>query len=188
MNNISRIKKIFESIRCSISSENYFASLTNSLILIDICAKIYSPKETKSNKRYKKWIDDNFITKLKDLSNSNNYLSSNNMWFLRNAMLHEGSSDPTTNQSYQKFGKEKVRDIVPTIFPKKFDKKVLVVDQGEEYPTLFFDIIYFCENLLSIATGWVDENIGLVEEADLNLFSLAQFRFTDNNKILIFRV
>ncbi|MFV8240738.1 hypothetical protein ACNNM0_08300 [Aerococcus viridans] len=187
MNNISRIKKIFESISLSISNNNYFASLTNSLILIDICAKIYSPKETESNKRYKKWIDDNFITKLEGLSSANNYLSSNNIWFLRSAMLHEGSADPTTNKSYQKFGKKKVRDIVPTIFPEKFDKKVLVADQGEEYPTLFFDIIYFCENVLSVATDWVDENTELVKESDLNLFSLAYSEFAINNNLIIFR-
>lgn len=37
MNNLSRISKIFQSIRLSLESENYFAALTNSLILIDIC-------------------------------------------------------------------------------------------------------------------------------------------------------
>ena len=98
-----RISKILESIRLSLKSENYFAILTSSLVLIDICSKIYAPTEKETNKRYKKWIDDVLI---KNLSYSNDYLSSNNIWFLRCAMLHEGSADPTTNTSYQKFGRQ----------------------------------------------------------------------------------
>ena len=184
MNNLSRISKIFQSIRLSLESENYFAALTNSLILIDICAKIYAPTEKEPNKRYTKWIDDILITKL---TYSNNYLSSSNIWFLRCAMLHEGSSDPTTNISYQKFGKMKVRDIVPTIFPKEFHDKILVADQGDNYPTLFFDVVYFCEMVLSIASDWTNNNVELVKESALNLFSVAHSEFTTSNNLIIFR-
>ena len=54
MNNLSRISEIFQSIRLSLESENHFAALTNSLILIDICAKIYAPTEKEPSKRSKK--------------------------------------------------------------------------------------------------------------------------------------
>lgn len=184
MNNLSRISKIIKSIQLSLESKNYFAALTDSLILIDICSKIYEPLEQKNNKRYKKWIDDVLITKF---NYSNDYLSSSNIWFLRCAMLHEGSTDPTTNTSYQKFGKEKVRDIVPIIFPKEFDDKILVADQGEEYPTLFFDLIYFCEMLLFIASDWVKENTKVFKEANLNLFSIAYSLYDNDSKLIIFR-
>lgn len=185
MNNLGRISKILESIRLSLKSENYFAILTSSLVLIDICSKIYAPTEKETNKRYKKWIDDVLI---KNLSYSNDYLSSNNIWFLRCAMLHEGSADPTTNTSYQKFGREKVRDIVPIIFPNEFNDKILVTDQGEKHPTLFFDIIHFCETVVSIASDWTNENIELIKGADLNLFSVAHSKFTTDNSLMIFRV
>lgn len=184
MNNLNRISKIIESIRLSLKSKNHFAALTNSLILIDICAKAYEPLERKNNKRYKKWIEDVLIT---EFTYPNDYLSSSNIWFLRCAMLHEGSTDPTTNTSYQKFGKKKVRDIVPTIFPKEFDDKILVVDQGEEYPTLFFDLIHFCEMVLLIAGDWVKENTKVFKEADLNLFSIAYSLYDNDSKLLIFR-
>ena len=97
MNNLSRISKIFDSIRLSLKSGNYFAALTSSLVLIDICSKIHTPTENEINKRYKKWLNDVLIT---NLPYSNDYLSSSNIWFLRCAMLHEGSADPTTNMSY----------------------------------------------------------------------------------------
>lgn len=184
MNNVSRIVKIIESIRSSLNNKNHFASLSNTLILIDICAKVYAPLERENNKRYKKWIDDIL---LKQTYYSNDYLSSSNIWFLRCAMLHEGSTDPTTNASYQKFGKNKVRDIVPTIFPKEFDDKILVADQGEEYPTLFFDLIYFCELVLSIADTWVEENTKDFKNANLNLFSIAYSQYSNDSKLKIFR-
>lgn len=184
MNNLRRINKIIESIQLSLKSKNYFAALTSSLVLIDICSKIHAPTENKINKRYKKWLNDVLIT---NLPYSNDYLSSSNIWFLRCAMLHEGSTDPTTNTSYQKFGRQKVRDIVPTIFPTEFDDKILVADQGEEYPTLFFDVIYFCEKVLSIVSDWTSKNIELVKESNLNLFSVAYSKMATNNNLMIFR-
>lgn len=184
MNNGNRINKIIESIRSSVESNNHFAALTSSLILIDICAKVYDPLEKENNKRYKKWIDDILITKI---NYPTDYLSSSNIWFLRCSMLHEGSTDPTSNTSYQKFGKNKVRDIVPTIFPKEYDDKFLVADQGEQYPTLFFDLIYFCEMILFTANDWIVENIKDFDEANLNLFSIAYTIYDNNKKMLIFR-
>lgn len=184
MNNESRLNKIIESIRSSLESNNHFAALTSSLILIDICAKVHEPFERENNKRYKKWIDDILITKI---DYPTDYLSSSNICFLRYAMMHAGSTDPTLNKSYQKFGNKHVRDIVPTIFPKDFDDKFLVANQGEQYPTLFFDLIYFCEMILIAASDWIVDNIKDVDEANLNLFSMGYTLYDKNSKLLIFR-
>jgi len=45
MNNFKGIQEICKSIKSSLNNENYFAAIFTSLILIDICSKIYSPKE-----------------------------------------------------------------------------------------------------------------------------------------------
>lgn len=178
MNNVERMEGIIVSVTSSLKENNYFAALTNSLIIIDTCSKIYLPNENKNNKRYKKWIDDFLIEELKEHPD---YLSSNNIWFLRNAMLHQGSANPTTNSQYQKHGDVKVRDIVPTIFPKNEISNVIIVDQGGEYPTLFFDIHYFCNSILKVVSEWTNKNIDLVKQSNIHLFSIAYALSSEDN-------
>ena len=188
MNNVSRVTSIIESIETSLKSENFFSTLTNSLILIDICSKIYLPNEKKNHKRYKAWIDQFLLIEVNSNNTESKYLSSSNIWFLRNAMLHQGSSNPTTNDQYQKNGKEKVLDIVPTLFldGKPNNKKILVTDIGKEYPVLFFDVHYFCETVTKTASNWIKNNIELVSNADVQLFTIA-IAIHEGNKIKIIR-
>lgn len=186
MYNSKGIQEVCKSIKSSLNNENYFAAISTSLILIDICSKIYSSKELQNNERYKKWINDILLP---SLDKKNEYLSADNIYFLRTAILHEGSSNPKTNKYYLKYGNNIVHDIVPTIFPNESERKVLVANQGKKYPTLFFDINYFCKSITKAVKKWIENNPNSIQQANLSLFSLATaFINQDGNFIIIRRM
>lgn len=140
LQNIQALKLIIESVEKSLEHKNYFASLATIFIVLDLCSKIESPKEKSNKKRYIIWIQKH----LEDVIQSDNYyLTAKNIYYLRCSMLHEGSTNPTTQSNYLKYADKKVNDIVAGVF-EDTDKKIFAVDQGEEYPTLFIDIEYFC--------------------------------------------
>lgn len=185
----NKLKNISESVRLSLDTENYFAALTTSLILIDTCSSIhFSEQNLKVNERYKQWCDSFLIQEFNEITD---YLSSNNIWFLRNAMLHQSSSNPTSTKNYEKYGTEKVKDIVPVVFPKDFDEieKGFLADTNEKYDTLFFDINYFCEKIIFVVNKWMNLNIRKIENSDVNIFSIAHtvIDIDNPNKLKIVR-
>lgn len=80
-----------DSIEESLKSKNYFATISSSLILIDICASIEFEKE-KSRSRYLKWVDKYLIPFLDKEPNGALYLNKENIYYLRCSLLHQGSS------------------------------------------------------------------------------------------------
>ncbi|WPC08102.1 hypothetical protein [Globicatella sp. PHS-GS-PNBC-21-1553] len=139
---MDKLNKIIESIYDSKRQKNYFAILTSTVVLIDVCASIeYSLKRYGPSKRYKKWVKEFLVPLIKE-KGLTNYLEPINFWFLRNALLHEGSSNPNSNLQYQEWGKKRVRDIVP-IANVNSEIKVFLADDGFEYPTLFLILHFF---------------------------------------------
>lgn len=164
----------YQSIKNSMDNENYFAEISTSLILIDICSKIEYPNDNKQNRRYKNWINDYYLNTIPE-NIKNKYLDAENIYFLRNAILHQGSSNPNMTEHYQRYGKEIVNDIIPTVFPTDCSKKVIASasNRSENYPDLFFDIHYFCHSVIHCVKIWEKDNREKIEKNKELLFSIA---------------
>lgn len=169
------LSTFYQSIEQSIEQKNYYAEISTTLILIDICSKVEYPNIVEQNKRYKKWINNYYLEFIpKDLKNK--YLDAENIYFLRNAILHQGSSNPNTTDYYQKYGKQIVFDIIPTVFPSTLNKKIFTATAPQRsslYPDLFFDIHYFCQSVINSVKSWEEDNREKIEKNKELFFSIA---------------
>lgn len=170
LNNKSNLDDIVKSVEKSVSNHNHFLSLVGCFILIDICSKIYQPNTKKNNKRYKKWVKDCLLPNIDKEISENKYLSASNVWFLRNSILHEGSADPSTSRDYEKWGTEKV-----------LLARVNNTVENQKYPTLFFDIYFFCNSVIQSTKEWIEKNEEIIEKSNLNLYSTAGVLLNKHN-------
>lgn len=92
------MQNFIEATRKAINNKNWYGALFIALTLPDICGKLEFP-ELSSEKRYKDWFDRYMGAKYQ--YNDNIFLSSNDCYALRCALLHEGSDD-ITQQRCQK--------------------------------------------------------------------------------------
>ncbi|QZT27494.1 hypothetical protein K6973_01665 [Streptococcus dysgalactiae] len=183
---MDKLIEIIDSIWSSKKSDNYFAMLTSSVVLIDICASIeFHSNNYKPYKRYQKWVEDAIVPLIVE-KNLTEYLEPVNFWFLRNSLLHEGSSNPNSNDQYQNFGEKKVRDIVP-IANSTLDTKAFLVNDGFEYPVLMFDVVFFTELVCEAANYWIKKNEEKIQAHSDNLFSIALMANGKDGKALIMR-
>lgn len=201
MNNIEKITDIAKSINDSLDANNYFAAISGSLILIDICASIEFEKE-KSGARYLKWTEKYLIDLFKDESHSSGVLNKENIYYLRCSLLHQGSTDPTTQRAYFRNEFDKVYDIIPMINNVSNDKVIKTdvenpptkehLEKDDKYtqlPTAFVDVRYLCNKVIDSVSLWLTskkDNSQFLEK-DLNIFSVAAVgrRTDDENKLLI---
>lgn len=203
MNNGKRIMAIIKSIDDSLVTKNYFAAMSSSLILIEICASVEF-ENTSSKERYLKWVETFLIPFLKDTYKSDKYLNKENLYYLRCSLLHQGSTDPTTQRAYYKSEFNRVYDIIP--FINNIDNLEVMVtnvenppeknndDYIESYtnlPTVFVDVRYFCKKVMKASIHWLNRKSKDEEfnEKDMNIFSVGSVAVnTDNsNHILIVR-
>lgn len=84
------MQNFIEAIRKAIKEKNWYGALFIALTLPDICGKVECPNLT-SNQRYKDWFDKYMNAKYKH--NSIVFLSSDDCYALRCALLHGGSDD-----------------------------------------------------------------------------------------------
>lgn len=157
-NLLNKVEDIIQSIEQSKEASNYFAMLTSSLVLIDICSSIeYRGQDKASWDRYQSWINQYLL--LDDRPENTDYLDATNIWYLRCAMLHEGAANPNTQKkNYSKNAKKEVKDIVP-ISSLKQPEKILTVDEGNNKVILFFDIGYFVDIVLHSAKEWASNSL-----------------------------
>jgi hypothetical protein len=85
-----------EAIKKSIKDKNWYGALFMALTLPDICGKVEHPNLS-SPKRYKDWFDKYMSTKYEH--NGTTFLSGNDCYALRCAVLHEGSDDITKQRA-----------------------------------------------------------------------------------------
>ncbi|WP_247906914.1 hypothetical protein [Streptococcus anginosus] len=182
---MNKVEEIIQSIEQSKATDNHFAMLTSSLVLIDICSSIeYKGQRKKAWDRYQSWIDQFLL--LKDRPENTKYLDATNIWHLRCAMLHEGATNPNTQDvSYSKNSKRKVKDLVP-VSNLKIPEKILVGNEGDGQIMVFFDIGYFVDIVLHSAKEWVSNNLSRIQEAENTIFSIGHAVIHDG-KVMIFR-
>ncbi len=82
------IERLIKEVECCLKNELYMSALTTVLTLPDICGKAEFPNFKQNGVRYKKWLDQYVC------SHDFNLIKSEEIYKLRNSMLHQGS--PTT--------------------------------------------------------------------------------------------
>lgn len=171
------IKQFNNSIKISLDTSNYFAALTVALIIPDICSKIEYRDISRVGDRYKKWIDNYFISIL-DEDKINSYLSANNIYALRCSLVHEGSSNPSNQNNYYKNVdiEEQIDELIPYINNIKWEKVAFAnsinIHDGTEKKSLFVDIDYLCSKFIEATDRWLQTSQNIPEHTD-SLFSIA---------------
>lgn len=90
------MKQLIDSIHLALANKNWYAAITITLILPDICGKLERPSE-KSETRYVDWfnryIQPKYTAQIGAQHQTHVFLSGNDCYALRCAYLHEGSDD-----------------------------------------------------------------------------------------------
>ena len=99
------MNQFINSIKNSLSNENWHAALISCLILPDVCGKIEDPNLSSKN-RYLKWfkiyLSDKYPTREVGTSHERTvFLSAESCYALRCSLLHEGSSEVSEQQIKQ---------------------------------------------------------------------------------------
>jgi hypothetical protein len=91
------VESLLNGLERSIREQNWYAALTMSLTLPDICAKAANPGERTSGRKYAAWFDENVGPKYRRPVGADRkihvFLSGNDCYALRCALLHAGSAD-----------------------------------------------------------------------------------------------
>jgi len=137
----SPFQPFLNSIRADVKHESWFAALALALMLPDICGKLQWPEEQKTGKRYAKWWADNFgITY--QYGSPSDYVTGDEMWQLRCAYLHEGSSELQNHKTELSAVIEKFQFTISRDHLKK------------EGNTVWLDVQTFCENMCKQVEDW----------------------------------
>ncbi len=186
MNDYKRIQKIIDSVTTSLESKSYFAALITSMVLIDTCSLIEQPDESSVRRRYTDWVEDYLLKRLHTDDPLSAKISKDNIYYLRCALLHESS----TNLENQRdnfapyISKENIYDVVPFVNEMENDSKdkIIEVQNGNDtHPTLYIDIDYFIEQILSAIDEWITDNHEELMKTTYNIFSLAILRGNPTN-------
>lgn len=88
------MERFISSIVKSIETENWYAAISMALIIPDICGWLEAPNMT-SQKRYEKWFNEYLLDTYKSDFHGPDFtfLSGNDCYALRCALLHEGTDD-----------------------------------------------------------------------------------------------
>lgn len=91
------MERLIDSIYENLKNENWIGALFIALALPDICGKVDYPGIKSSKERYKNWFDDNlqhkYIIEVGANHKRHIFLTGNDLYAFRCAMLHEGSEN-----------------------------------------------------------------------------------------------
>jgi hypothetical protein len=142
--------KYKQALEHAVNSENWYAAMTLSLTLPDICGAIDKPGKYNSRERYSEWFD-RFLggeySMTKPDGSRNYFMTGGDCYALRCAFLHEGSADVS---------KKRAENIVKDTFILHHSKVVALhkIRQGGK---LLIDMKVFCFDIISGVTKWEQE-------------------------------
>ncbi|ENH96894.1 hypothetical protein J416_08277 [Gracilibacillus halophilus YIM-C55.5] len=145
----TRINNFIISIMSAIENENWYAALSISLTLPDICSKIEKPKNS-PNDRYPKWFDkyvSKYYTVYHRNSKINTFLTGNDAYALRCSFLHQGE----TNIEEQKA--RKVLNDYVFVAPLANS----IVHNNKVNDTLQLQVDIFCKDIIEGIKEWLDD-------------------------------
>lgn len=145
---IKYMKTFIETVRVALKDSNYYAGLFVVLTLPDICGKLEDPESNNSSQRYTKWFD-------KYMVQYDGFLSGNDCYALRCALLHAGSADITTQR------KREVLEYV--LFLEEGPHRNLLENctfNGVKKTFLQLNVQMFCEDICRGVEAWLDNMAG----------------------------
>ena len=135
------MKKIIDSVYNSLENENWYAALFVALTLPDICAALKAGKT--SGEKYAGWFE-------KNLSQYKGFLSGNDCYALRCALLHSGKDD---------ISDQRKREVLEhCVFLTKGAHCNLFKDcvfNGEKKSFLQLNIQTFCKDICKAVENWL---------------------------------
>ena len=134
--------KIIESVISSLEKRNYYAALFVSLTLPDICSALENGKT--SGSKYASWFNTH-------LSQYNGYLSGNDCYALRCALLHQGKDD-ITDQKMQEVLEHYV--FLTSGAHCNLIKDCIIDDEKVSF--LQLNVQKFCEDICKAVEKWLD--------------------------------
>jgi len=140
------MQKFINSIRSAIVEENFYAALFVSLTLPDICVALEHGKT--SGQKYADWFENN-------LSQYKGYLSGNDCYSLRCALLHQGTDD-ITDQKMQKI-------LEHYVFLTEGSHCNLIKDcifNGIKVSFLQLNVQMFCKDICVAVEKWLVSSTG----------------------------
>ncbi|MFH1648581.1 MAG: hypothetical protein ABIA11_02550 [Patescibacteria group bacterium] len=135
------MRKIIDSIYKALENENWYAALFVSLTLPDICVALEHGKT--SGKKYASWVD-------KNLTGYKSFLSGNDCYALRCALLHSGKDD-VSDQKKQEI-------LEHYVFLTKGAHCNLFKDcvfNGEKKSFLQLNVHFFCKDICKAVQDWL---------------------------------
>lgn len=140
------MKDFFDQIRLSLDHDLYYLALFGSLAVPDICGAMSSPNGEASGYKYKKWFDDYFPSTYKTRDGkerSGNCINSEDCYYFRCSMLHQGSSQHSKGR-YSRY-----------IFVES--RSMFMHCNVMENNALNIDITVFCNSMLEGAEKWLQK-------------------------------
>lgn len=139
---------LIEAVKKSLLNENYISALYLSLTLPDICARIDSDNNKTSKKQYISWFDTYLVETYKHYIGSEKtehvFLTGDDLYALRCAVLHEGSLDISTQNA------QKVHE--------KFFFTIGHPHLRQINSVLQLDLPTFCQEICSGVSKWLEIN------------------------------
>ncbi len=136
------MNKVIQSIRDALRERNWYVALFVSLTLPDICSSLEFGQSDSS--KYSQWFENN-------LTQYKGFLSGNDCYALRCALLHMGKDDITD---------QKKRDVLEHyVFLTDGSHRILFKDcifDGVKKSFLQLNVQTFCEELSSATEKWLD--------------------------------
>jgi hypothetical protein len=162
--NLERIEmeRFITAVHQAISSRNWYAALYLSVTLPDICARLESENGKTSQNKYVQWYNTYLLNKYQykhpEESEPRVFLSGNDCYALRCSMLHEGTSELTT---------QRAREVV--------DRFHFTAEVGSHCnifnSVLQIDVATFCNDMCASVSEWEkdfknnhSEKLGRLEE------------------------
>ncbi|MDP2816041.1 MAG: hypothetical protein Q8O19_05120 [Rectinemataceae bacterium] len=141
------MERFTSAIRKSLESQNWYAALYMSITLPDICARLESDDGKTNGDRYIRWFDkylaDNYRHEVGSDRQLHVFLSGADCYALRCAILHEGSTDITTQRR---------RDVLD-----RFHFTVVGCHCNQIHSVLQLDVPAFCSDVCRAAERWEDD-------------------------------
>lgn len=136
--------EIIGGLRAAVDSNSLYAALALALAVPDICARIETP-EVRSGTRYARWWNENAVGRYSYTgweSGPHIFLSGDDVYALRCALLHEGQADIT---------EQRVRRVLERfVFTEDTRVHCNQVDK-----VLQLSVSTFCRDIADAATAWV---------------------------------
>ena len=174
------MQNFLNAIEKSLSTENWYAALTSSLILPDICGSLEDP-EKRSGERYvawfRKWVQPIYTKSLRADVGPHIFLSGDDCYALRCALLHQGEADISQQRAQKAL--ESFRFLVPA--PNH------IVHCNQNGAQLELQVDRFCHDICRGVEGWLAQ-VETNQEIQKRISQLISIEITPKSGPIVYRV